>query len=65
VAEWLRSGLQSRVRRFDSGRGLHQIYPYLAGFWPGVANMRRKAWNLLKNACESPPRVNHHVKIGR
>ena len=23
VAEWLRSGLQIRARRFDSGRGLH------------------------------------------
>ena len=23
VAEWLRSGLQNRVRRFNSGRGLH------------------------------------------
>jgi hypothetical protein len=28
VAEWLRSGLQSRVRRFDSGRGLH--FPVMA-----------------------------------
>ncbi len=25
VAEWLRSGLQIRVLRFDSGRGLHEI----------------------------------------
>src|SRR5262245_205156 len=25
VAEWLRSGLQIRVRRFDSGRRLHKI----------------------------------------
>jgi hypothetical protein len=23
VAEWLRNGLQNRVRRFNSGRGLH------------------------------------------
>jgi hypothetical protein len=23
VAEWLRSGLQNRLRRFNSGRGLH------------------------------------------
>ena len=23
VAEWLRTGLQNRVRRFNSGRGLH------------------------------------------
>ena len=25
VAEWLRSGLQIRVRRFDSGRRLHGL----------------------------------------
>jgi hypothetical protein len=24
VAEWLRSGLQNRLLRFNSGRGLHQ-----------------------------------------
>lgn len=28
MAEWLRSGLQIRVRRFDSGSGLHrEIFP--------------------------------------
>ena len=26
VAEWLRNGLQNRVLRFNSGRGLHFIY---------------------------------------
>ncbi len=26
VAEWLRSGLQNRLRRFNSGRGLHSFY---------------------------------------
>ena len=25
VAEWLRTGLQNRVRRFNSGRGLHKF----------------------------------------
>jgi hypothetical protein len=25
VAEWLRSGLQNRLRRFNSGRGLHNF----------------------------------------
>jgi hypothetical protein len=25
VAEWLRTGLQNRLRRFNSGRGLHSI----------------------------------------
>ena len=25
VAEWLRNGLQNRVLRFNSGRGLHQL----------------------------------------
>jgi hypothetical protein len=25
VAEWLRNGLQNRGRRFNSGRGLHQL----------------------------------------
>jgi hypothetical protein len=29
VAEWLRNGLQNRVPRFNSGRGLHEIN-YLA-----------------------------------
>src|ERR1700742_4266368 len=29
VAEWLRSGLQNRLRRFNSGRGLQQLYQYL------------------------------------
>jgi hypothetical protein len=28
VAEWLRSGLQSRLHRFDSGRRLSQKSPY-------------------------------------
>ena len=27
VAEWLRSGLQIRVLRFDSGRGLQHLLP--------------------------------------
>ena len=26
VAEWLRSGLQNRLRRFNSGRGLHLLH---------------------------------------
>jgi hypothetical protein len=26
VAEWLRTGLQNRVRRFNSGRGLHIFF---------------------------------------
>jgi hypothetical protein len=25
VAEWLRSGLQNRLLRFNSGRGLHSL----------------------------------------
>jgi hypothetical protein len=31
VAEWLRSGLQIRAPRFDSGRGLHSL-----AFVPGA-----------------------------
>lgn len=27
VAEWLRSGLQNRLLRFNSGRGLHHFLP--------------------------------------
>ena len=35
VAEWLRSGLQSRERRFDSGRGLHfPFYPQDSAVFP-------------------------------
>ncbi len=30
VAEWLCSGLQSRVRRFDSDPSLHFLYPLTA-----------------------------------
>ena len=29
VAEWLRSGLQSRVHRFDSGPGLHRHHCHM------------------------------------
>jgi hypothetical protein len=32
VAEWLRSGLQSRLHRFDSGRRLHAKYLQKRGF---------------------------------
>ena len=28
MAEWLRSGLQNRLRRFNSGRGLHYLAPW-------------------------------------
>ncbi len=34
VAEWLRSGLQSRLHRFDSGRRLYWAFE---GFWTGIA----------------------------
>jgi hypothetical protein len=32
VAEWLRSGLQSRLHRFDSGRRLHREQPEIQTF---------------------------------
>ena len=32
VAEWLRSGLQNRLRRFNSGRGLHYPFKHLSAF---------------------------------
>ena len=35
VAEWLRNGLQNRVRRFNSGRGLHSILKRLDHSWSG------------------------------
>src|SRR5262249_17450066 len=31
VAEWLRNGLQNRVPRFNSGRGLHFIFQERSG----------------------------------
>jgi hypothetical protein len=31
VAEWLRNGLQNRVPRFNSGRGLHSLKSKLSG----------------------------------
>jgi hypothetical protein len=33
VAEWLRSGLQSRLHRFDSGRRLHAKSLQNSAFW--------------------------------
>jgi hypothetical protein len=33
VAEWLRSGLQSRLHRFDSGRRLYASSLQIGGFW--------------------------------
>jgi hypothetical protein len=32
VAEWLRSGLQNRLPRFNSGRGLHHLAKYRTGY---------------------------------
>ena len=43
LAEWLRSGLQSRLHRFDSGRRLSSVHHTLdrlwtsAALWPSVA----------------------------
>jgi hypothetical protein len=39
VAEWLRSGLQIRARRFDSGRGLHPPSPAEAAGYGGQARL--------------------------
>jgi hypothetical protein len=37
VAEWLRSGLQIRAPRFDSGRGLHNLAPELSTVFLNVS----------------------------
>ena len=42
VAEWLRSGLQIRVFRFDSGRGLQYFFPLLKNAPPRAATTRRR-----------------------
>jgi hypothetical protein len=33
VAEWLRNGLQNRIPRFNSGRGLHNKFNDLEGIF--------------------------------
>jgi hypothetical protein len=40
VAEWLRSGLQSRLHRFDSGRRLHEKY-LVRGRFPTALHAKR------------------------
>lgn len=42
VAEWLRSGLQSRLHRFDSGRCLSP---------PSAARLSVPAWRLARTSC--------------
>ena len=39
VAEWLRNGLQNRVHRFNSGRGLHHFQTFRVD----IAAIRRPA----------------------
>jgi hypothetical protein len=51
VAEWLRNGLQNRVLRFNSGRGLHQYNQWLAWiigsfFAPELSRPRRGSQKL-------------------
>lgn len=41
MAEWLRSGLQNRIHRFNSGRGLK--------------NQKQKSLNLFKNIKSQDP----------
>src|SRR5215211_6157409 len=46
VAEWLRNGLQNRVRRFNSGRGLHSILKRLDHSWSVASRSFFGAWGL-------------------
>ncbi len=43
MAEWLRSGLQIRVYRFDSGRGLHPLLLLSNRSWPFLRRSSRGA----------------------
>jgi glycerophosphoryl diester phosphodiesterase len=52
VAEWLRSGLQSRVHRFDSGRRLF-VHPFLADPPPLVIAHRGAAEDAPENTIEA------------
>jgi glycerophosphoryl diester phosphodiesterase len=52
VAEWLRSGLQSRVHRFDSGRRL-SVHPFLADPPPLVIAHRGAAGDAPENTIEA------------
>jgi membrane fusion protein, multidrug efflux system len=38
VADWLRTALQKRLTRFDSGRGLHLLNQWVSRFFEGVLN---------------------------
>ena len=51
MAEWSRSGLQIRARRFDSGRGL-QRFPQSRGF------VRIPTCLLTRALARQAPRVN-------
>jgi hypothetical protein len=49
VAEWLRSGLQSRLHRFDSGRRLYWVFE---GFWRGVpCETTRESRVIILGVC--------------
>src|SRR3984885_10456807 len=56
VAEWLRSGLQNRLPRFNSGRGLQVLSPERASKLPNAApgsDPFRRPGEQIHNACET------------
>ena len=58
MAEWLRSGLQIRVPRFDSGRGLHliQLIKFVAQIGlraPQIGALAHKAMPLASRTTEA------------
>lgn len=61
VAEWLRSGLQIRVCRFDSGRHLQQPQERIDGPAANAAQANFVDWTDEGRMC--PP--GHHLILGR
>src|ERR1700722_7692594 len=68
VAEWLRSGLQNRLRRFNSGRGLHfltskrSLHPPLQG-GGGSASESEPGWGdaASRRGTWLPPFLCHAI----
>ena len=55
VAEWLRTGLQNRVPRFNSGRGLHQLFQELNARFVRFKRLEARAQGLAGDSgcCRS------------
>src|ERR1700691_3374605 len=67
VAEWLRSGLQNRLPRFNSGRGLQVLSPERTSKLPNAARGSdpfSRPGEQINNACETGRRA-ENCRLGR